>query len=115
MACFIHYQQYNNVLKLVDLNETTFQTLLENKKIRITLGGENFHSEQCLNIPDIYKIGLKYHRECYQKFTYAKTLFKRKTHNEDEPCSSSHLRNRKSLKLQSWPKPNETPICIIVI
>ena len=45
-ACIIHYPQYNNILKLVDLNEKTFQTLLENKKIRKILGSENAHDEQ---------------------------------------------------------------------
>ena len=50
------------------------KTLIENKQIRAKLGGDNFHAEQSLSIPENYKNGLKYHRECYQKFTYAKTL-----------------------------------------
>ena len=77
MACIIHYKQFNNVTKLVDLNEQTYKTLIENKQIRTKLGGDSFHAEQSLSIPDSYKNGLKYHRECYQKFSYAKTLYKR--------------------------------------
>ena len=101
MACIIHYPHYNNILKLVDLNEKTFQTLLENKKIRKILGSENAHDEKCLNIPNEYQNGLKYHRECYQKFTYAKTLFKRKIVDGGEPSSVSQSSGRsgKNIKL----------------
>ena len=74
------------------------KTLIENKQIRAKLGGDNFHAEQSLSIPENYKNGLKYHRECYQKFTYAKTLYKRKI-TDEEPCGSGS-RKRKDLKLE---------------
>ena len=78
MAWIIHYPQYNNIVKLVDVNEKTFQILLENKEIRKTMVGDKTHDKQSSNIPNEYQNGLKYHIECYQKFTYAKTLFNRK-------------------------------------
>ncbi len=47
---------------------------MECKKIRQGLGGLNSES-----IPDVLgEEDLSFHRECYQKFTYAKTLLKRK-------------------------------------
>ena len=42
MACIIHYKQFNNVTKLV---EQTYKILIENKQIRIKLGGNNFDAE----------------------------------------------------------------------
>ena len=94
MACFIHYRQFNNISKLVDVNENTYQTLIENKNIRKRLSGENSHIEQCNNIPDEYVDGLQYHRECYQKFTYAKTLLKRKNVEKGESSSSKRSSGR---------------------
>ena len=60
------------------LSKQTLKTLQKNKKTRNKLAGENAHIQQCNNIPDIFIVELVYHRECYQKFTYAKTLLKRK-------------------------------------
>ena len=45
------------------------------KYIRLELGGENLHSEQCKGIPD--DVPLYYHRECRARFTYAQTLKKK--------------------------------------
>ena len=95
MVCIIRCKQFNNVTKLV---EQTYKTLIEKKQIRAKLGGDNFDAEQSLSIPESYKNGLKYHRECYQKFTYDKTLYKRKT-TDEEPCGSGS-RKRKDLKLE---------------
>ena len=59
MVCIIVIHS-NLTLKLVDLNEKTFQ--LENKE-RKTLSGQNVHDEQCKRI---------------FKRTHAKLLFKQK-------------------------------------
>ena len=78
MSCIIHYNQFERGEKLVDVTEQTFATLVECKSIRESLGGDNHHIQQCKFIPDTFNQELKYHRQCYQKFTYAKTLAKRK-------------------------------------
>ena len=64
--------------------------LTECKKIRESLGGENHHEEQCEGIPTVLnEEPLFYHRECYQKFIYARTLLKRKLENENEVTKSN--------------------------
>ena len=60
-------------------------------KIEGELGGENAHVQQCNNIPDIFIDGLRYLCECYQKFTYEKTLRKQKS-QECLPRSSKRIR-----------------------
>ena len=87
--------------------------MLENKKIRKILDSENAHDEQCLNIPNEYQNGLKYHRQCYQKFTYAKTLFKRNTVDGGEPSSASQSSGRsgKNIKLDKHLFPEYCYFC----
>ena len=82
--------------------------MLENKKIRKILGSENAHDEQCLNIPNEYQNGLK-----YRKFTYAKTLFKRKTVDGGEPsfASQSSGRSGKNIKLDKHLFPEYCYFC----
>ena len=77
MAYVIHYENMNRHNKTVKLSEQTLKTLQENKKNRNKLGEENTHIQQCNNILDTF-IDV-YHRECYQKCTYTKTLLKRKS------------------------------------
>ena len=68
----------------------TFKTLFECKKIRETIGGENHHIEQCKRIPDnLGETEYFYHRKCFQKFVYAKTLLKRKGSNNDNDADQS--------------------------
>eukprot|EP00795_Rhopilema_esculentum_P011299 gene11300-21488_t len=85
-SCFIHYKSIKFPDKLTLISETSFGSLSECKAIRQKLGGGNGHDEQCNNIPENWVEGKKmyYHRECYQKFVYARTLLKRKTSEETE-------------------------------
>ena len=85
-SCFIHYKSIKFSDKLTLISETSFDSLSECKAIRQKLGGDNGHDEQCNNIPENWVEGKKmyYHRECYQKFVYARTLLKRKTSEETE-------------------------------
>ena len=93
MACIIHYENINHQNKTVKLSKQTLKTLEENKKVRNKLGRDNAHIQQCNNITDIFINELVYHRECYQKFTYAKTLLKRKSQeNLATPRSSKRIR-----------------------
>ena len=67
------------------LSEVSFKTSTECKKIRESLGGENHHEDQCKGIPAVLnEESFYYHRECYQKFTYARALLKRKLENGNE-------------------------------
>ena len=62
-------------------NETwkeNFCKLLECKHIREELEGENRHIQQSKAIPYVFEGVYYYHRECYQKFKYARGLMKRK-------------------------------------
>ena len=68
------------------MSQASLKTLTESKEIRESLGQENHHEEQCNGIPEaLSERSLFYCRECYQKFTFAKTLLKRKRNQADDP------------------------------
>ncbi|CAB4024495.1 Hypothetical predicted protein, partial [Paramuricea clavata] len=90
--------------KLIRPSANTFETLLECKKIRESLGGENHHIDQCNKIPEnLGEIEYFYHRKCFQKFVYAKTLLKQKTSQDSCQGSNSKLQKltRKTSQRQS--------------
>ena len=58
------------------LTEATYSQLLEAKRARITSGGAYLHREQCNLIPQ--DLDVTFHRQCYQKFTNAVSVAKRK-------------------------------------
>ena len=91
--CIVHYDSLDTSSdKLVQPKANTFETLLECKKIRESLGGENHHIDQCSKIPDnLGEIEYFYHRKCFQKFVYAKALLKRKASQDGDEGSSSKL------------------------
>ena len=101
MAYVIHYENMNRHNKTVKLSEQTLKTLQENKKNRNKLGEENAHIQQCNNILDTF-IDV-YHRECYQKCTYTKTLLKRKSQE-----NLATLRSSKRVRLTPESKGNVT-------
>ncbi len=70
-------------------SEESYKTLTECKKIRENLRGENQHNEQCESLGHDFKHSeIFYHRDCYQKFPYAKTLLKRKATKDEESGTS---------------------------
>lgn len=81
LICVVHYEHLgvcNEPLKL--LNEETFKKLVESKDARCTLGASYFHKEQIESLPQCFdsdKHG--FHRQCYQKFTNAVSVLKRKS------------------------------------
>jgi hypothetical protein len=74
-------------------------TLIECKNIWVSLGGANAHEIQCKNIPENCD-GKEYffHRQCYQKFTLAKALLKRKVDKEGDGGESRIKVTRTSTK-----------------
>ena len=101
MDCVIHYNQIKFSKKLTKVRGGTFEILKQCKNIRAQLGGDNFHLQQCQNIPVNFETDLFYHRECYQKFTYAKTLLKRKTESDAIQRKSARLENSESQSIDS--------------
>ena len=76
--------------KLITPSPNTFKTLLECKKIREGIGGENHHIAQCKRISDnLGETEYVYYRKCLEKFVYAKTLLKRKGSNNDNQADQS--------------------------
>lgn len=75
-VCVVHYNNFSSDATLTSLTDISYATLLKSKDIRTSLGGENHHFQQCQSIPvQNYNPGLHgYHRQCYQKFTKAKTI-----------------------------------------
>lgn len=100
-TCCIHYDYIKTSDNLIAASKSAQQTLIECKNIRENLGGENHHIEQCRGIPsnadEVSTTELYFHRECYQKFTYARTLLKRKK-TKDEEEESSHKTLRTALR-----------------
>ena len=96
LECVIHYPTLQtDHTELTPLNDTSYSTFLLARDIRKELGGEHYHADQCTSIPtpqyddSIHGI----HRRCYQKFTKAKSLLKRKHSSDgDEGTSYHHLR-----------------------
>ena len=78
-SCIIHYDFITTSDQLIKVNQASLKTLTESKEIRESLGQENHHEEQCNAIPEaLGERSLFYHRERCQKFTFAKTILKRK-------------------------------------
>ena len=85
-SCIIHYDFITTSNQLIKVREASLKTLTESKEIHGSLGQENHHEEQCNGIPEaLGERSLLYHRECYQKFTFAKTILKRKRDQADDP------------------------------
>ena len=101
--CIVHYGSLDTSdEKLIRPSQSTFETLLESKKIRKNLGGENHHIDQCNKIPEnLGETEYLYHRKCFQKFVYAKTLLKRKASKEDDQGSSNKFERTTINTLQS--------------
>ena len=83
-SCIIHYDFITTSDQLIKMSQA-LKTLTESKEIRESLGQENHHEEQCNGIPEaVGERSLFYHRECCQKFTFAKTILKRKCDQADD-------------------------------
>ena len=79
LRCVVHYNSLNTSKEIKPLTQATLNTLKENKKARIQLGGANEHSKQCQSVPNVCdptKHG--YHRTCYKKFTKGASILKKK-------------------------------------
>ena len=99
ITCLIHYSSIKTTTTLTRASDASFQMLLEFKRIRQSLGGENGHDEQCNGVPEsLGEKELYYHRECYQKFTYAKTILKRKSIQDKD---TKEIRKFKQLSCSS--------------
>ena len=84
-TCIVHYESISKSENLVKGSVESYETLIECSNIRENLAGENYHQEQCRNLAQHSEHDeLFYHRECYQRFTYAKALIKRKSTKGDE-------------------------------
>ena len=54
-ACILCYDSIRTCDKSRKVRKKAFYTLLDCKKIRESLGGENYHVEQCRNLPKVLK------------------------------------------------------------
>lgn len=87
LKCVIHYKHLGATNEIITaVNEDTFKKLQENKEARRTLGGEYIHKEQIDNLPSSLDSETHgFHRQCYQKFTNAVSVLKRKKTSKDVP------------------------------
>ena len=83
--CIVHYYNIRTKDALREVTETSLKSF-KDKLIRETLGGSNHHYEQSAGVPDTHDKPYFLHAECFKKFTYAKTLSKRKG-NDDNSVS----------------------------
>ena len=82
----IHYDFITTSDQLIKVSQASPKTLTESKEIHESLGQENHHEEQYNGIPEaLGERSLFYDRERYQKFTFAKTILKRKRDQADDP------------------------------
>ena len=93
-SCIILYDFITTSDQLIKVSQASLKTLTKSKEIRGSLGQEKHHEEQCNGIPEaLGERSLFYCRECYQKFTFAKTILKRK---RDQADDASKCRKRLS-------------------
>ena len=87
LKCIIHYKHLGDSNEeITTLNEGTFKKLQDSAEARRTLGGEYIHYEQIDNLPESLDCETHgFHRECYQKFTNAVSVLKRKKSSNDVP------------------------------
>ena len=87
LKCIIHYKHLGDSNEeITTLNEGTFKKLQDSAEARRTLGGEYIHCEQIDNLPESLDCETHgFHRECYQKFTNAVSVLKRKKSSNDVP------------------------------
>ena len=80
LSCVLHYSHIESAnSSVIALKEETFQRLLEGKDAREALGGDHMHKQQSESIPDIFDNQIHgYHRQCYQRYTNAIAVYKRK-------------------------------------
>ena len=81
LTCIIHYKHLNTAKDTITaVSEDTIKRLLESRDARYDLGSDYIHREQIDRIPEHFD-GTKhgYHRQCYQKFTNAISVLKRKS------------------------------------
>lgn len=69
LICVVHYnnhEKYSNIKSLSDVNK---QRILEAKRLREEVEGENHHEDQCSSIPQIFTDAHGIHLEpCYKKY-----------------------------------------------
>ena len=80
LSCVIHYSHIESAnSSVIAFKEETFQRLLEGKDAHEALGGDYMHKQQSESIPDIFDDQIHgYHRQCYQRYTNAIAVYKRK-------------------------------------
>ena len=124
-VCVVHYSNIE-AGRITELNDKTFQRLLEARSARRSLGGKNLHSDQCNKIP--FELDTKYHavhRDCYAKFTKAISILKRsgtqaqgiipkqsKRKRCDEPESCKILKKDDRDSRGIFPKKCMAPTCL---
>ena len=81
LKCVIHYKHLDTSTdSLTALSEEKLKKLNDSRDARQTLGGDYLHREQVEGIPEILDPEKHAaHRKCYQKFTQAVSVLKRKT------------------------------------
>lgn len=87
LKCIIHYKHLDTTNEIITgVNEDTYKKLKESKGARLSLGGEYIHKEQIENLPSSFNAETQgFHRQCYQKFTNAVSVLKRKKVSNDAP------------------------------
>eukprot|EP00794_Sanderia_malayensis_P013131 gene13131-14482_t len=109
LICVVHYKHLSVCSEpLTPLNEETFKKLLESKDARCMLGASYLHKEQIESLPQFCVSGrLGFHRQCYQKFTNAISVLKRKS----TITEVSKKRQRRSGQFSSVLFPNHCMKC----
>ena len=98
-ACVVHYSHLaTEKQNLTALTNETHRRLLQSRDARLQLGGAYYHKEQTEKIPEKFIEGEHYvHRQCYQNFTKAISIFAQKERRGKKKIStrSSPLKRKK--------------------
>ena len=114
-GCVVHYSHL--VLEdenLRPLTNKSYERLVQSKNARLQLGGAHHHERQIKSIPDELIPGEHFvHRQCYQNFTKAVSVFANKTQKGKKISkkASPLKRKQRSKKASNILLPNICMIC----
>ena len=67
--CIIHYPNQSKYSKLKTLSDTNKEKINKAKELRLRLGGDNHHEDQCAGIPEDFDDAIHgiHYEPCYKK------------------------------------------------
>ena len=109
IVSIVHYKNRKEG-SITRLRERSHSSLLESKSIPERLSEDNWHKEQCEDIPQVIPNDHRYHRYCFSKFTFAKSYAKFRSSDFAEDVRADSQRSLRSC----YPTASSAAVCTIL-